>query len=117
MGGLTPLSDWFTEGFLNFALKGCFMEGILNILFAIIALPLGLGLLGYGAFYCVKGDADTGIFLILLGLLLAGSVGWGYIVAAAKARRKAARAQSQPLPKPAAKAPPMPPSTSRKRRR
>ena len=60
-------------------LKGCFLEGILNCVFSIIALPLGLWLLGYGIYLLVKGEGDYGVFLILLGLLLLAAVGSGFL--------------------------------------
>ena len=68
-------------------MQGRFVDSLVNCLLAIIALPLGLGLLGYGVYLCAKRDPDTGSFLIVLGLLT-GSVGWGYVGARAKVRRK-----------------------------
>ena len=64
------------------------MGSALNCLFTIIALPLGVALLGYGLSLLLKGEGDAGVFLLILGAMLTGSVSWG--LWDAKRRQKAA---------------------------
>lgn len=54
-------------------------EGSVNCLFTVIALPLGLWLLGYGIYLLITGDPDYGVFLVLLGALLLGAIGSGFL--------------------------------------
>jgi len=68
--------------------QGCAVEGVLNCLFTIIALPLGLFLLGYGVYLIFQARTDAGIFLILLGILLLGAVASGVLTAKARKGRK-----------------------------
>lgn len=53
--------------------------GPVNCLFTVIALPLGLWLLGYGIYLLAIGDLDYGVFLALLGALLLGAIGSGLL--------------------------------------
>lgn len=61
------------------ALQGCVVEGVLNCAFTVVALPVGLGLLGYGIYLIATGEADYGVFLVLIAALLLGAVGSGFL--------------------------------------
>lgn len=74
--GLRPADK---QGKGSFAVKRSMFEGSVNCLFTVIALPLGLWLLGYGIYLLAIGDLDYGVFLALLGALLLGAIGSGLL--------------------------------------
>ncbi len=85
------------------------LETLVNAAFAVIAIPIGVGLLGYGIYLSVKGDSDTGLFLILLGVLVGGAVVSGFV----SKRKRRPKAAAPPPPPPMPTLPPRP----RKRRK
>ncbi len=80
---------------------GRIVTNILNVLFAIIGLPLGAVLLGYGIYLSIKGQWDYGVFLVLLGVFLLGAVVPGIVrgVRAQPERKPAEPERKQPRPR------------------
>jgi uncharacterized RDD family membrane protein YckC len=54
------------------------LDTYLNCFFTVLALPLGILLVGYGIYLLSRGEKDHGIFLIVLGGLLLIAVLSGY---------------------------------------
>ena len=72
--------------------EGSVMGRALNCLFTAIILPLGVWVLVYGIVLLVRGETDSGVFLLLLALLLLGAVGSGLWRTVAGNARKSKRA-------------------------
>jgi len=70
------------------------VDSFVNCLFAIIATPLVLFLVGYGIYLIPQARTDQGVFLILLGVLLLAAVASGYVSSTARGRRRGAKSEA-----------------------